>query len=222
MSRAAIASFVGLGLAVSASLLGVPQAGAAGPASGAAVVTGTPSATHSKARATTVHRVTPLTKQGHLRGRYEVARRAKGYCWTTSFVHGRLYRCFRGNLIQDPCWKLSGRPSVVCLGVPWSTSVTRLKLTRRLPPTAAYGGRIWGLRRLDGVGGGCLASSGTGELIGSRPVTYYCHRGWVLVGNPDRTDPLWTIATAKRVGDHYELRGRRPLGTAWRPVRHAR
>lgn len=178
-------------------------------------------ATHTRAVliATQVRAVSPLDAAGHLRATYDVRATGRGYCWTTSFVNGRLYRCFRGHVIHDPCWKESGRRSVVCPDVPSSRSVLRIRLTRRLPATDASGPRLWGLRRLDGVGGSCLASTGAGGWIGHRHISFYCHHGWVLVGGVDREHPTWSIATARRVADHYELRGRKPLGTAWRPVR---
>ena len=175
----------------------------------------------AEAAASTTHvdAVSPLNAEGHLRPRYTVTAARRGYCWTSSSFNGRLYRCIQGNLIRDPCWKESGRRSVVCLGTPRSRSVVRIRLTRRLPATNGYGPRIWGLRRRDGVGGTCLANTGAGEWIGNRRVNYYCKRGWVLVGSVDRDRPRWTIATARRVAGHYQLRGRKPLATAWKPVR---
>lgn len=185
---------------------------ASGAAQAEAVSAFTSTSTH-------VRQVSPLDAAGHLRGSYTVRTNAKGYCWTTSFLNGRLFRCFQRNMIRDPCWKESGRASVVCLGAPWTRSVTRLRLTRGLPDTETYGPGIWGLKRLDGVGGRCRASAGAGEWVGNRHISYYCHDGWVLVGDIDESRALWTIAVAQRVGGHYQLRGRKPLGTAWKPVR---
>lgn len=167
---------------------------------------------------TTVHQVTPLDANGHLRSRYTVTTSARGYCWTSSFMHGRSYRCLKGNSIMDPCWKEAGRNSVVCLLRPWSTNVTRLRLTKRLPAKEDSAGVIWGLRLGGGVGVRCQVASGAGGWIGNRHISYYCGQGWVLVGNPDRRQAVWAISTAKRVGDHYDLRGRKPLTDAWRPI----
>ena len=104
----------------------------------AALATGTAQAAPVSATTSTtsVRHVTPLTRAGHLRARYTVAATHRGHCWTTSLENGRLYRCLSGNFVLDPCWKESGRHSVVCLPVPWSRSVTRLRLTRRLAATA--------------------------------------------------------------------------------------
>lgn len=173
----------------------------------------------AQATTTSVKRVSPLNARGHLRARYTVTSTRRGYCWTTSAVNGHLYRCMMGNYVMDPCWKESGRHSVVCLTEPWSTKVTRIKLTKSLPAKDSYGPGIWGLR-LGGVGVNCLVSMGASGTVGKHPISYFCKQGWVLLGNhPDRSRPLWTMLTAKQVGNHYELRGRKPLPVAWKAVR---
>lgn len=170
------------------------------------------------ASATAVRRVTPLDNSGHLRSPYTVKATARGYCWTSSFMHGRAYRCFQGNNIMDPCWKEHGRKSVVCLLRPWASNVTRLRLTRKLPDTTNSAGALWGLRLGSGIRVNCLASTGAGGSIGNRHISYYCKHGWVLLDKPNRQTAVWSIATAKRVGDHYKLRGRKSLLTAWVPI----
>lgn len=172
------------------------------------------------APATSVRRVTLLTRAGHLRSRYTVTSRHRGRCWTTSSVNGRLYRCFRGNLIEDPCWKLSGHHAVVCLSAPWRTKVTRLRLTRHLPATDSYGPAVWGLRVGDGVGVRCLRSQGASGTVGGKGISYFCQRHWALLEEPDRSTPLWTIDTARRVNGRYVPRGRHHLTVAWRAVVH--
>lgn len=170
-------------------------------------------------KATVVRRVSPLNAKGHLRARYTVTSTHRGYCWTTSEVNGHLYRCFMGNYVMDPCWKESGRHSVVCLTEPWSKKVIRLKLTKHLPAKDSYGPGIWGLR-IGGVGVNCVVAMGATGTVGTHFISYFCQRGWVLLGNhPDRSRPRWTMLTARRVGHHYELRGRKPLRVAWKAVR---
>jgi hypothetical protein len=169
--------------------------------------------------ATSIRRVSPLTATGHLRPRYTVTATRRGYCWTTSFMNGRLYRCFMGNSILDPCWKEAARNAVICLVLPWSTKVTRLRLTRRLPAATTDRPSVWGLRLGGGVGVNCLISTGAGGAVGKHPISYFCRRRWVLLGNgPNRTHPLWTMLTATRVADHYARRGRKPLPVAWKAV----
>ena len=174
----------------------------------------------ARAAATNLKLVSPLNAKGHLRHRYTVDSIHSGYCWTTSAVNGHLYRCFMGNYVMDPCWKESGRHSVVCLTQPWSTKVTRLRLTKALPSQDGYGPSIWGLRLGGGVGVDCQVSMGASGTVGKHPISYFCQHGWVLLGNhPDRSQPLWTMLTAKQVGNHYDLRGRKPLRVAWKAVR---
>ncbi|MGZ6029383.1 MAG: hypothetical protein ACXWK5_08175, partial [Myxococcaceae bacterium] len=62
---------------------------------------------------------------------------------------------------------------------------------------------------------------GAGGSVGGHPISYFCGRGWVLLGEaPNRSQPVWTMLTAHRVGHHYRLRGRKPLPVAWKPVAH--
>lgn len=179
----------------------------------AAAVAATPSPV------TKVRRVSPLDGRGVLRPPFSVGASSRGYCWTTSFENGALFRCFRGNLIEDPCWKEAGRRSVVCLAVPWTTTVTRLRLTRRLPPAGSALPRLWALRLGGDVGVNCLASQGASGAVGKLGISYFCKRGWVLLGNgPDRSQPLWTMPTARRVAGEYRLRGAKPIPVAWKAV----
>ena len=170
--------------------------------------------------ATSVRRTTVLTKAGHLRAKYTVASTRRGRCWTTSLENGRLYRCMGGDLVMDPCWKEAGRHSVVCLPAPWRTKVARLRLTRHLPATSRSRPRLWGLRIGDGVGARCTANQGASFKVGGKWVSYYCQRGWVLTGRPDRSTPQWTMSTARKVGGHYRSRGVKHLSVAWKPVVH--
>ncbi len=202
-----------------ALIVGVLGAGATTVTAAAVTSNTTTARTATQGTVTTLKRVSPLNAQGHLRARYTVTSTRRGYCWTASFMNGRLYRCMSGNYIFDPCWKVTGRKAVICITVPWSTKVTRLRLTRRLPAKGTYGPGIWGLRLGGGVGVNCLVSTGASGSVGNHPISYFCSRGWVLLGNgPDRSRPLWTMLTAKRVAGVYELRGRKPLPIGWKAV----
>jgi hypothetical protein len=213
-ARLRLAAVVLLALGVAA----VPMAATTATASPARPAAAAP--VTAAVTATTVRRVTLLTRSGHLRKRYTVTSSGRGHCWTTSMVNGRLYRCFRGNDIHDPCWKEQGRRSVVCLAAPWRTHVARIRLTRRLPRTDSYGPALWGLRVGDRIGVRCTQTQGASGSVGGKRISFYCQRGWVLLGGPDRSAPLWTIATARWVGGHYERRGRHHLPVAWRAVVH--
>src|SRR5262245_34027651 len=115
-------------VAVTTSVLAaVPGSGESTPAVRSEVATNAPAPTR-------VLRTSPVDAAGALRPGYRVVIRARGSCFTTSTVHGRAFRCFRGNLIQDPCWRQPGS-RVACLIRPWSTRVTQLGLTSPLPRT---------------------------------------------------------------------------------------
>ena len=163
---------------------------------------------------TRVHRVSPLNASGHLSSHYTVARVRRGYCWTSSSIRPDLYRCFRGNLIVDPCWPAANRASVLCIVRPWSHRVLRLRLTRGLPQTFPGASRGWGLTLPSG--NNCLFSSGAHDQFHGHTILYYCRRNWVLLDEPDQSQSSWTIRTARREGDHYVARGIRPLTDAWR------
>jgi hypothetical protein len=169
----------------------------------------------SRAAATRVHHVSPTDAAGRLKAGYRVTRSARGYCWTSSFVNPELYRCFLGNYIQDPCWPRAGGHAVLCLLQPWSREVTRLRLTKRLPPTSPGHGSLWGLTL--GSGQNCQESGGTHDIWRGHDVNYYCSRHWVLLDEPDRRSPAWHMATARYLHQHYHGRGVRRLSDAWRP-----
>lgn len=169
----------------------------------------------SGSAATQVHHVSPVNASGRLKPAYRVSSSGRGYCWTTSFLSPELYRCFRGNFIMDPCWARTGNAAVVCLQSPWSHHVTRLRLTKRLPQTSAGPSGLWGLTLRSGLQ--CEVPGGTHDLWHGHDVNYLCQRHWVLLDSPDRSQPVWSILTARYRHGHYHGRGVRPLSDAWRP-----
>ncbi len=170
--------------------------------------------THEQPRATMIHRVSPVDRSGQVQRNYRVTLTRRGSCWTYSFVHPELYRCVRGNYIHDPCWRGARRsqPTVICLGLPWSHQLTRLRLTERLPHTSSGRAGVWGLTLPRGVD--CLFAQGASGFVHGHHISYFCRRRWVLLDEPDR-GRIWHIRTARRSHGHYELRPKRPLTDAW-------
>lgn len=203
---------------VAAVIVAVALIGARGGGGGhhpASTSTATTSAAAASPPATVEKRVSPLNSAGLVAAPYTVVASGPGYCWTSSFVNGRLYRCFEGNSILDPCWNQPGRDAVVCLPRPWSTHAVRVRLDRPLPPTNTTGPSLWGLR-LRGVGVDCLVSMGASGVVGGQPVSFLCGHRWVLLGTaPNQSRPLWTMATARWAGHHYRRHGTKPLATSW-------
>ena len=197
-------------------LLAVPLTQAVAPAAGRDTERSTAvRPAPEQRRATVVHRVSPVDRSGHLRQDYRVTLTRRGSCWTSSFVNSELYRCFRGNYIQDPCWRERGRsqPTVICLGLPWTHHVTRLRLTDRLPNTSTGRAPIWGLTLPRDVN--CVFIQGASEVVNGHRVSYYCRKRWALLDEPDR-GRVWHIRTARgRQGD-WEQRRVRPLTDAWK------
>ena len=179
-----------------------------------------PASSSARLTSTAVRHVSPLDSNGHLKSRYDLVNVRRGHCFTTSFENGRLFRCLGGNFLHDPCWKESGRHSVICLDRPWSHRVTRLNLTRRLPARDTYGPTDWGLRLASGINVNCQHSQGASGTVGGKPISYFCAHGWALLGShPNRSQPVWTMDTAKRVNGSYHPRSRKNLSVAWRAVK---
>jgi hypothetical protein len=203
-------------LAAAAVVVGslTPASGAATPASSRPGVVARVLVRASDPAATRVHHVSPVDATGGLKASYQVTDSGKGYCWTSSYVNTELYRCFRGNFIMDPCWSNAGGTAVFCLASPWSHSVTRLRLTRRLPKTSPGRSNLWGLTLQSGLR--CEEPGGTHDRWHGHDVNYDCQRHWVLLDSPDRSHPAWSILTARYLYRHYHGRGVRPLSDAWR------
>jgi hypothetical protein len=159
------------------------------------------------------HRVRPVDSQSRLRPAYAISARVKGSCFTTSSFQPRAWRCIANNFIHDPCWRKRGQVlAVVCVGRPWERHVVRIRV-HHLPSTDSGKARYWGLRLR--AGPRCVGSSGAHDVFHGRAVNYFCRGGWVLLGRPDRSEPLWTIHTARRVHGHYRDRGVKALSDAW-------
>jgi hypothetical protein len=166
------------------------------------------SATAAASRPTTVHRFVAF-QGGRVASGLDTVKQASGHCWTSSIADGRAdaWRCFLGNLILDPCFSngRSSQPYVVCSAAPWSTKVTLLSLTKRLPLSMANKGSHtlampWGI--VTAGGKRCTAVTGTTSPVAGKLIRYYCRGGGVLAGWPDRRAPVWTISFARSETAH--------------------
>lgn len=159
------------------------------------------------ARATKIVVYSPFTVRGVLAAGIRIVRTGSGYCWSGSNLSGRpdAWRCFRGNLIEDPCFSGSRGSWVACpVGYPWQRQVLRLILTEPLPrrpgdspPVDPTKGDPWAVQLTNGKR--CrLISGATGAVAGLR-INYGCTNGGSLVGSPRRRSSLWTIFYLGRV-----------------------
>ena len=133
-----------------------------------------------------------------------VASNAKGHCWTGSISDSEAYawRCFRGNLIYDPCFSSPYRAKlgyVVCplysKGTEEPSRVLSLRLTSPLPAegdAARKGTRgMWWLIRLrNGVE--CQTTDGAAAYLKAVPSVYYCDGG-AIAGELKQTSEPWTV-----------------------------
>jgi hypothetical protein len=168
---------------------------------------------------TSVHLYSPFGAGGLARG-VHVARAAKGYCWTGSGADSRsdAWRCFVGNYIYDPCFssQIDVANYVVCPLTNPGSPVLRINLTKKLPP--AGGSRAdptrfapWTVKLVNGKW--CSIFSGATGLIAGLRINHGCTGGRVLLGNPRRSTPTWTIFYAPNY--HASQYQPVPIAQAW-------
>lgn len=139
-------------------------------------------------------------KAGRLAPGLTVSTSVRGSCWSTSGLMTRRYawRCFRGNLIYDPCFSATPRGRLVaCPKRPWSKRVLLMRLTRPLPAWKLYKSRRyvpWGI--WTSMGKRCFKLSHWQSEVTGKRVTHYCVGRGVLAGFADRRRPTWTIYCA--------------------------
>jgi hypothetical protein len=147
---------------------------------------------------TSIHLYAPFNGGSIARG-IRVAGTRAGYCWTTSSADARsdAYRCFVGNFIHDPCFanEIGTARYVLCPLYTPTSKVLRINLTKRLPSSSGGGDPTrfppWAVRTATGKW--CeLLTGATGAIAGMR-INYGCTGGGILLGNPHRTSPNWTI-----------------------------
>ncbi len=199
-----IVAFAGMALASSA----VAGAGRAGTKS---------SVTSTRAGSTVAAVYGPFSASGRVL--MSVKSTKSGYCWTSSETTPRrdAWRCLIGNNIYDPCFSSAAKTGVVlCPTAPWSNAGIEIKLTTKLPTSAANHGGLslsnppWALQLTGGHD--CLFSGGATAAIGGRRLNYFCSglSSAGLWGYPDRNVEPWTIyeapASAKRLTTTVTIR----------------
>ena len=147
------------------------------------------------------NRLPVFTSQGQLSPQFHVGSRGRGYCWTASLAAdtANAYRCMQGNEIHDPCFASSPHATTVaCFIDPWHP-VTILRLTRRLPPHGEQpAGPVlpWALVTTSGLR--CVFLTGATAPMGGQRINYGCTDGSYLLGDPNVSQPLWTIRRARK------------------------
>ncbi|HVT64373.1 MAG TPA: hypothetical protein VHD81_04410 [Mycobacteriales bacterium] len=180
-------------------------------------VLGMPALAPANPSMTTVVTTAPVDGDGHLLPGYRVVKHDSGAkCSSHSAVTGNAYKCVT-HFPYDPCW-LSGNHSYVdCLASPYSRRVTRLHVTRGYHNKGGLGAAKklpWGLLLTNGVKTTLIA--GIGKVDGKKIHYSYNKFRTVLVGNPDKSGPLWRIQKARDVGGfHFKIVGWVTISKAW-------
>ena len=188
------------------------------------LVPGTPTASGARGEAhpawTAVRYFVPLGDG--LRGGLTATATETGSCFTGSVRDpGRAdaWRCEGGNAILDPCFQgpfaLPEQPGeLACADSPFDREVLLLQATPPLPMEAANaadpGQLPWVLELANGER--CYQFGGTLEGVAGQVVHYGCAGGGSVVGEPDRSQPLWTVSYLPADGAATDLVA---VTTAW-------
>jgi hypothetical protein len=171
---------------------------------------------------TTLTYVRPVNASHQLAAGYHVQHVFAGTCYPGSDIAAAAYRCFTTqHFVFDPCWAEGAlAKSVLCLLEPWSTSVTRIKLSAHLQPLPPPGRAFepWGLQLWVIHNGTCLAFQGTHDQFNGRAVDYYCgplSAGLVVLRGINHSRPLWEAQTATRTHGVYTMGPRIAILTAY-------
>lgn len=130
-----------------------------------------------------------------------VTKRVSGSCFAGSAASsGRsdAWRCSAGNTILDPCYQgfQQGKTVLACPDTPWSANVVLLTLTKELPDKEANKDSVpkalpWALELANGMKCGLLTGA-TWGVAGMR-ANYGCGNTTYVIGDPDRSQPLWRV-----------------------------
>jgi len=147
---------------------------------------------------TEVKLITPF-HNGSLGIGFAVTARGSGECFSSSAaVPARpdAWRCTIGNAIHDPCFQnIMGDPKLLaCPEAPWNANVTLLTLTSPLPTEVRKEMALkdtlpWALELANGQR--CTLFTGATGLIAGMRTNYGCPGGFIVVGDVDRSQPIW-------------------------------
>jgi len=138
---------------------------------------------------------------GRISNGLNAAEKASGTCFTESVASSSrpdAWRCMAGNAIMDPCFQnLMGDPKVLaCTRDPWGNNVVLLSLTAPLPndrrkEVDRNATLPWALELVTGQH--CSLFTGATAPIAGMRINYGCPGGWNIVGDIDRSQPVWRV-----------------------------
>ena len=150
---------------------------------------------------TQIKLLTPFDR-GALRVAMAVTEKVEGSCFAPSAASPSrpdAWRCHAGNAIHDPCYQSipgDGQQVACPVGGPWSGDVILLTLTQPLPTeprkeVSRDDTLPWALELVNGQR--CTLFTGATAPIAGMRINYGCPGGSIVVGNIDRSQPLWRV-----------------------------
>jgi hypothetical protein len=156
--------------------------------------------------ATEVRTFVPWAPGGELNADVEQGSVVTGSCFGTASALQRsdAYRCSLdspasdGSTVADPCFS-GPNGKVACIAEPGGEA-TVVELAAPLPQTdvgdrTAEGSPPWAMTLESGEA--CSFASGATAAVGSDRLNYFCDDGLTVYGEPDRSDPVWTVKVGR-------------------------
>jgi hypothetical protein len=145
--------------------------------------------------------LTPFGIKGLAEG-LQVTEKVSGKCFAASEAsppRPDAWRCSAGNAILDPCYQriMGDEKQFACpVEGPWSQKVVLLTLTEALPnPTHkdmhAEPALPWAIELANGKR--CSLLTGASAPVAGRRINYGCPGGFQVVGDIDRSSPVWRV-----------------------------
>ncbi|MFH8737180.1 serine/threonine-protein kinase [Streptomyces sp. NPDC017964] len=157
-----------------------------------------PSATLTR---TQVNTIAPWAVGGYPADDITVTGETIGSCWSSSEATMRLdaWRCTAESVVLDPCFAPDESPeqeALLCMGTQPNRMV-RLTLSEPLPGNNFHipgGPTINPIIVILPDENTCRVMTGATTVLAGERMNYSCEGGGYLYGDPDKSDPLWTIS----------------------------
>jgi hypothetical protein len=150
---------------------------------------------------TRIKLLTPWTSRGLSIG-LATTQQVNGSCFTHSLASPSrpdAWRCMAGNGLMDPCYQriMGDEKQLACpVGGPWPANVVLLTLTQPLPQEDRKvpdreNVLPWALELANGQK--CTQFTGATAPVAGMRINYGCPNGFVIVGDIDRSQPVWRV-----------------------------
>jgi hypothetical protein len=157
---------------------------------------------------------------GRISSGLNATEKASGSCFAESVASSSrpdAWRCMAGNAIMDPCFQnVMGDPKVLaCIRDPWSNNLVVLNLTAPLPNDRRKDvdrntTLPWAIELATGQH--CSLFTGATAPIAGMRINYGCPGGWNVVGDIDRSQPVWRVFAQ---GENSSVLEQVDIAVAW-------